>query len=53
MKQMVDAEVQPYLNGFNQLTNSPLSSPNWTPRATDTIIRGGTGNNVSVTAKLE
>jgi hypothetical protein len=48
MKQMVNAGTQPYLEGYNQLAGSPLSSSNWTPRATDTIIRGGTGNNVSL-----
>lgn len=48
MKQMVNAGTRPYLDGYNQLVNSSLSSSNWIPRATDTIIRGGTGDNVSL-----
>ncbi|WP_317890241.1 RICIN domain-containing protein [Paenibacillus sabuli] len=45
---MVDAGMQPYLDGWNALLASPLSSDNWTPRATATIVRGGTGTNVSL-----
>ncbi|WP_223829338.1 AbfB domain-containing protein [Paenibacillus arenilitoris] len=48
MEQMVDAGTRPYLDGYNQLAGSALSSSNWTPRATDTIIRGGTGDNVAL-----
>lgn len=48
MKQMVNAGTQPYLDGWNQLVNSPLSQSGWTPRATATIIRGGTGDNVAL-----
>ncbi|MDQ0059040.1 RICIN domain-containing protein [Paenibacillus harenae] len=48
MTQMVNAGTQPYLDGYNLLVNSSLSSSNWTPRATDTIIRGGTGDNVAL-----
>lgn len=44
MTQMVNAGTQPYLDGYNQLVNSSLSSSNWPPRATETIIRGGTGD---------
>ncbi len=48
MKQMVDGQQQPYLNGWNQLVNSTYSQSDWTPRATATIIRGGTGDNVAL-----
>ncbi|WP_081972183.1 RICIN domain-containing protein [Paenibacillus borealis] len=48
MRQMVNAGTQPYLDGWNQLMNSPLSQAGWTPRATATIIRGGTGDNVAL-----
>ncbi len=48
ISQMVDAGTQPYLDGYNRLANSALSSSDWTPRATDTIIRGGTGDNVGL-----
>lgn len=46
--QMVNAGTQPYLDGWNQLLNSPLSKPGWTPRAVPTVIRGGTGDNVAL-----
>jgi hypothetical protein len=48
MKQMVEAGQQPYLDGWNQLVNSTYSQAGWTPRATATIIRGGSGDNVSL-----
>lgn len=48
MRQMVNAGTQPVLDGWNQLMNSPLSEAGWTPRATSTIIRGGTGDNVAL-----
>lgn len=48
MQQMVNAGTQPYLDGYNQLVGSPLSSSNWTPRATATINRGGTDDNVAL-----
>ncbi|MDQ6417912.1 AbfB domain-containing protein [Paenibacillus sp. LHD-117] len=48
MTQMVNAGTQPYLDGWNQLVNSPLSQSGWTPRATETIIRGGTGQNFAL-----
>lgn len=48
MKLMINAGTQPYLDGYNQLANSSLSSSSWTPRATGTIIRGGTGDNVAL-----
>ncbi len=48
MKQMVDGQRQPYLDGWNQLVNSTYSQSGWTPRATATIIRGGSGDNVAL-----
>ncbi|CAM3272328.1 MULTISPECIES: alginate lyase family protein [Paenibacillus] len=48
IKQMLDAGVQPYLDGWNQLVNSPYSQAGWTPRPTATIIRGGAGDNVAL-----
>lgn len=48
VKQMVNAGTQPYLDGWNQLVNSPLSQAGWTPRATATISRGGSGDNVAL-----
>jgi len=48
MKQMINSQTQPYWDGWNALLNSPLSHSGWTPRATDTIIRGGTGQNFAL-----
>ncbi|MCR2807594.1 RICIN domain-containing protein [Paenibacillus soyae] len=48
MTQMVNAGTQPYLDGWNELVNSPYSQSGWTPRATATIIRGGTGQNYAL-----
>lgn len=48
MQQMVGTGAQPYLDGWNQLLNSPLSQSGWTPGATATIVRGGTGDNVAL-----
>ncbi|WP_199619402.1 RICIN domain-containing protein [Paenibacillus alkalitolerans] len=48
MKQMVEAGTEPYWSGFEKLKSSPLSASGWTPRATETIIRGGDGDNVAL-----
>ncbi len=48
MKQMIHEGRQPYLDGWNQLLSSPLSQAGWKPRATSTIIRGGSGQNVAL-----
>lgn len=36
---------QPYLDGFNKLTESQFAQSNVTSRATETIVRGGNGQN--------
>ncbi|MER6955192.1 alginate lyase family protein [Streptomyces sp. NPDC000618] len=41
----VAAGTDPWLSGWNKLTANSHSQPTWTPRATATIIRGGTGEN--------
>lgn len=48
IKQKVEEGAQPYLDGWNQLVNSPYSRAGWTPRATATIVRGGAGDNVAL-----
>lgn len=48
MSSMINAGTQPYLDAYNQLLSSPLSSANWTARATATVIRGGQGDNVAL-----
>ncbi|WP_433939640.1 RICIN domain-containing protein [Paenibacillus lautus] len=48
IKQKVEEGAQPYLDGWNQLVNSPYSQAGWTPRATATIVRGGASDNVAL-----
>ncbi len=48
MSQMVSNRTEPYLSGFNALSSSTYCNKNWTPRATATITRGGTGDNVGL-----
>ncbi len=36
---------QPYVDGFNKLTESPFAQSTVTSRATETIVRGGNGSN--------
>ncbi|AEM84369.1 alginate lyase family protein [Streptomyces violaceusniger] len=47
-KVRVAAGTDPWLSGWNRLTANSHSQPTWTPRATATIIRGGTGQNYSL-----
>ncbi|MFE7929023.1 alginate lyase family protein [Streptomyces sp. NPDC057456] len=47
-KVRVAAGADPWLSGWNKLTANPHSLSSWTPRATATVIRGGTGENYSL-----
>ncbi|MGW0870524.1 alginate lyase family protein [Streptomyces sp. NPDC002740] len=47
-KVRVAAGTDPWLSGWNRLTANSHSQSGWTPRATATIIRGGTGENYSL-----
>ncbi|MEV0634401.1 alginate lyase family protein [Streptomyces sp. NPDC050619] len=47
-KVRVAAGDDPWLSGWNKLTANSHSQSTWTPRATATIIRGGTGENYSL-----
>lgn len=42
------AGTDPWLSGWNRLTANPHSQSTWSPRATATIVRGGTGENYGV-----
>jgi hypothetical protein len=48
MTTKVNANAQPWKGSWDLLVASPHSQSTWTPRATATIIRGGTGDNVSL-----
>jgi hypothetical protein len=48
MTAKVNANAQPWKGSWDKLVASPHSQSTWTPRATATIIRGGTGDNVSL-----
>lgn len=47
MKIKVNAGTQPWKGSWDKLVASPFSSSTWASHARDTIIRGGTGDNVS------
>lgn len=48
MTAKVNASAQPWKGSWDLVVASPHSQSTWTPRATATIIRGGTGDNVSL-----
>lgn len=48
MKIKVNGNVQPWKGSWDLLLASPHSSSTWTSRATATVIRGGTGDNVGL-----
>ncbi|WP_330347970.1 alginate lyase family protein [Streptomyces sp. NBC_00582] len=41
----VAAGTEPWLSGWNRLTANSHAQSTWTPRATATVVRGGTGEN--------
>lgn len=47
MKYAVENKISPNYDTWIELLNSPLSSTDWSPRAVETIVRGGNGDNVS------
>ena len=51
MRVKVNAGTQPWKGSWDLLLASPHSSSTWTSRATDTIRRGGTGDNVALLYK--
>lgn len=47
MKYAVENKISPNYETWLQLLSSPLSGTDWTPRAVETVVRGGAGDNVS------
>jgi len=47
MKYAVENRISPNYETYNVLLSSGLSAANWYPRAVETVIRGGNGDNVS------
>ncbi|MFC6100233.1 alginate lyase family protein [Olivibacter domesticus] len=45
MRDKVNANAEPWLSGWNKLTANGRSQLSWVARPTDTVIRGGTGQN--------
>lgn len=48
MRQKVAERAEPWFTAWNNLRNSSEAQLNWNPRATETVIRGGTGDNISI-----
>jgi hypothetical protein len=48
MRAKVNANAQPWKGSWDLLVASAHSQSTWTPRATATVIRGGTGDNVAL-----
>ncbi len=48
IKSAISAGQQPILSGWETLKDSELSQPGWSPRAMETVSRGGAGDNVAL-----
>ncbi len=48
VKAAVAAGQEPIASGWEALVNSEFSKAGWSPRAVDTVVRGGNGDNVSL-----
>ncbi len=48
IKAAISSGQQPIYSGWEKLLESPFSSPDWSPRAVETVIRGADGDNVSL-----
>lgn len=48
MRQKIAEGAEPWLTAWNNLRNSSEAQLSWGPRATETVIRGGTGDNISL-----
>lgn len=48
MAAKVKAKAQPWLSGWNRLIANSHAQAGWQPRATPTVIRGGTGQNYAL-----
>lgn len=47
MKKAVNQSISPNIETWNVLLGTGFSDAGWWPRAVDTVIRGGTGDNIS------
>lgn len=47
IKYAVDNKISPNYQGWQKLMASPLSDASWIPRAVETAVRGGEGDNIS------
>lgn len=47
MRAAIEAGKSPYVEGLEVLLNNPFTDLNCKPRTSETIIRGGPGNNVA------
>lgn len=48
MRQKIAEKAEPWFTAWNNLRNSPEAQLSWSPRARETVIRGGTGDNISI-----
>lgn len=48
MREKIAQKAEPWFTAWNNLKSSSEAQLNWTPRATETVIRGGTGDNISI-----
>lgn len=48
MRQKIAEKAEPWLTAWTNLKNSPEAQLTWNPRATETVIRGGTGDNIAL-----
>lgn len=46
MRQKIAEKAEPWLTAWNNLLAAPEAQLTWAPRATATVIRGGTGDNI-------
>lgn len=51
MRQKVTERAEPWYTAYQNLLKSSEAQLSWNPRATETVIRGGTGDNVAVLYK--
>lgn len=48
MRQKIAEQAEPWYTAWNNLRKSPEAQLGWNPRATETVIRGGTGDNIGI-----
>lgn len=48
MRQKIAEKAEPWFTAWNNLRSSPEAQLTWNPRPTETVIRGGTGDNIAL-----